>query len=189
MKQPDVDLGQGHARERGVDGQIEFIPSRRRRVASAKACRLQAISIADTSQAERKCDDSRVRGAAQHGGAIEGKDADAFKGNNGTKIKQIDRQVVCTAGLRIIPQRQFRVITYPIGMRRLKHKNPRSRLSRWDRLSGTHRFIHRKARQYWEKRSQLLPSGQLVDRRTQKGRPGSGCCRKDWCRAVAKRMN
>ena len=57
MKEAAMDLRQGHtAGGRAVDGQDEFIPSRRRRIASAKPGGDEAVGRAHVSFAESKPD-------------------------------------------------------------------------------------------------------------------------------------
>ena len=91
MKQPGVDLGLADAGERGVDGEEKFLPSRRRRIARAKARRLQAIGIAHTGQTDRK-PDRMGRPTTDHAGAVERIDADSIE--SGRTRKQVHRQVI-----------------------------------------------------------------------------------------------
>ncbi len=55
MKEPGVDLGQGHAASgRTIDSQYHFIPARRRRSTGAKGRRDKAIGIAHAGKRDGK---------------------------------------------------------------------------------------------------------------------------------------
>src|SRR4029077_18567786 len=95
-----------------VDGQEKFISSRGRRIARAKGRGDQAIGISQAGDRDIKMDS--IRGTAtKHRTAIEGKDTYACEGPKGGTKKQVDREDIGAARLRIIPQRELRVITEP----------------------------------------------------------------------------
>src|SRR5258705_8479628 len=121
MKKPGVNLGKSHAASgRAIDGQQHFIPARRRRIGCTKGRRDKAVGIAHAGKGDGKSYGRGVRRPrpGKHRRAVECKSTDALKGKS-RAIKQVDREVVGTAGLGIIPQRELRVITYPSGMSRL----------------------------------------------------------------------
>src|SRR5438477_4412372 len=106
---PALDLRQGHAATGGtVDGQEKFILSRGWRGASAKGRRDQAIGIAQTSWRNRNGD--RVGGhASNHSRTIKCKSAHPHE--RGIVNKQVDREKIGAARLRIVPHRKFWVVT------------------------------------------------------------------------------
>ena len=56
----------------------------------------------------------RIRGtASKHGGAVERKDTHTFERPKGRTEKQVDREEIGAARLRIIPHRELRVIAEP----------------------------------------------------------------------------
>src|SRR5439155_3710571 len=61
--------------------------------------------------------DSSRGTASKHGAAIERKDTYAFERSKGGTEKQVDREDIGAARLRIIPQRELRVIAEPLGIR------------------------------------------------------------------------
>ena len=76
MKEPGVDLGQGHAAGgRAVDGQDHFISARRRRIACAKVRGNKAIGIAHASERDGKGDGGGSGVTIEHRRAIERKNA------------------------------------------------------------------------------------------------------------------
>src|ERR1051326_3413859 len=121
MKEPGVDLGQGHAASgRTIDSQQHFIPAHRWRSTRAKGRRNKAVGIAHASERDGESYGRGVRrpGPGKHRRAVKRKSTNALKRKSGA-IEQVDRQVIGPTGLRIIPQRDLRVIAYPSGMRRL----------------------------------------------------------------------
>ena len=61
-----------------------------------------------------------IRGtASKHGAAVERKDTYAFKRPKGGTEKQVNREEISAARLRIIPHPKLRVITEPLDIRRI----------------------------------------------------------------------
>ncbi|PYJ11872.1 MAG: hypothetical protein DME93_08965 [Verrucomicrobia bacterium] len=121
MVLPALDLGQGCGVAGGaVHSQEKLISSRRWRGACPKGGSDQTIGIAQAVRKDSKPDRIGVwlPLPSQHRRAIQRIGADAFKGKGGA-IKQIECQVIGATRLRIIPQPELRIITYPSGMRRL----------------------------------------------------------------------
>ena len=96
MELPALDLGQWHAAVRGaVNGQKEFVPSRRRRAAGAEARRDQAVGISQASGRNGKGDG--VGGTTtEHRRAIERENAHPLKG--GLTSKQVYGQKIGVLG-------------------------------------------------------------------------------------------
>ena len=92
MKEPGVDLGQGHAAGgRAINGQKHFVPARRRRIACAKGRANEAIRIAHTGKRNGK-GNGVSRTASEHRRAIERESAHSDEGG-GTR-KQVDREEI-----------------------------------------------------------------------------------------------
>src|SRR6266446_8594983 len=100
MKKPGVDLRQGHAGKRGVNGQHHFISPRGRRIAGTKVRGNKAIGIAHASERDGK-GNGVGRTTSEHRRAVERESAYAIESNNGKKIKQIDREMIGATRLRI----------------------------------------------------------------------------------------
>src|ERR1700730_9147786 len=73
MKQPAMNLGQGHAAgSRAVDRKDEVIPSRRRRIAKVRVNGRSAHDIGSAYIGRAKSETDRVgRAASEHAGAVE----------------------------------------------------------------------------------------------------------------------
>src|SRR6266446_307274 len=109
MKQPALDLGQRHAATCwAVDGKEKFVFSRRWRGARPKGGSDQAIGIAQAADRDSKPD--RVSGpAAEHAGAVKRISAHTVEG--AAVAKQVHRQEIGAARLRVIPQPELGIIT------------------------------------------------------------------------------
>ena len=88
----------------------KFIPPRRRRIASAKPGRHEAIGDVrcQTGEGDLKRDDGGVGGASEHCTAIER--LNFHPGEGGEIGPHVVREVIGTAGRRIIPHRRLRIV-------------------------------------------------------------------------------
>ena len=119
MKEPGVDLGQGHAAgSRAVYGQHHFIPACRRRIACAKRRGDEAIGSAYIGRAKSEAD--RVGGtASEHAGAVKRIGPHAVEG--GGSGKQVHREeigVLVWASARV-PESKLGIIAEERRVRRV----------------------------------------------------------------------